>query len=806
MKIKTIKKNNNPRNITTKHNKKTKKKTNKKGKSNILKKTKKINRKNKKLLIGGAYGKYNENFFSVELDDNFKTIDKNSFLYQFMEKYIENLNPETNIPNEFVYEKYRNYKKKYDSKLDRNKPYFQDPRPKILQKGQPNYLIKSMNWLIDTYENYYKEQPITQNLRDIRLDYYLKTVASIMTNDQLKNLKINSYKPNNLYTKINDIKTNYDTNIKSKLEEKDKKNTYYINCHGGYSKIPITFTVPENVMIHFLTPLNYISYPNVNESRNLRENLTKISKNTDNTINNIKELLKIDCFQNMITFLPSQKCVNINLSIALKDEETFHNTLGIYNITSDDSSDKTIKPYIFDQYLSYLIQNNIPKSKSDSITNIYINCCRSCNNEVDNLSIENMYIYENFIKQLNNLLLEIDEKDIEIDEVVCPNSMALKVLSIEKSPRNNTRPAFNGYLSQKKDKTKSPKINKIIELSKNLATDQNKEQLSKLINSTEFTDNEFENLFNYLTDKTKVNIIDIIHDNLDTSKQKKFINDVYIKSSTNEHFLIILNHLLNHLKKTYSNLDINLMNSIGNTALHNAVLKKLEIVELLLAQDKIEVNIPNNEGDTPLHNAVLKNKLEIVKLLLEHQKIDVNIPDNKGNTPLYYAVLENKIEIVKLLLAHEDIEVNRKSLNMTPLLIASFLGYTEIVKLLLKHKKIYIDIDSQDLYGETPEIIKLINNYKNNHKLHKAVLENNIKIVKSLLEEYPDIDVNIQNAVGDTSLHLAVLENAPEIVKLLLAHPDINVNIKNKDGNTPLQLTKNDEIIELIKTHKSSSQ
>ena len=105
MKIKTIKKNNNPRNITTKHNKKTKKKTNKKGKSNILKKTKKINRKNHKLLIGGAYSKYNENFFSVKLDDNFKNPNKKTFLYKFMEKYIKNLNKETDIPNKFVYRK-----------------------------------------------------------------------------------------------------------------------------------------------------------------------------------------------------------------------------------------------------------------------------------------------------------------------------------------------------------------------------------------------------------------------------------------------------------------------------------------------------------------------------------------------------------------------------------------------------------------------------------------------------------------------------------------------------------------------------
>ena len=104
MKIKTIKKNNNPINITTKYNKKSKKKTNKKGKSNILKKTKKINRKNKKLLIGGNY---NDNFFSLKLEDNFKDTDKKSFSYEFMKKYIGNLNPETNIPNKVVYNRYR---------------------------------------------------------------------------------------------------------------------------------------------------------------------------------------------------------------------------------------------------------------------------------------------------------------------------------------------------------------------------------------------------------------------------------------------------------------------------------------------------------------------------------------------------------------------------------------------------------------------------------------------------------------------------------------------------------------------------
>ena len=143
MKIKTIKKNNNPINITTKYNKKSKKKTNKKGKSNILKKTKKINRKNKKLLIGGEY---NDNFFSVELDDNFKKpIIEGSFSYEFMKKYIKNLNPKTDIPAENVYKKYREYRNDYKTKDISNK--------KI------------------------------QDLREIRLNYYLKSVMSIMENE-----------------------------------------------------------------------------------------------------------------------------------------------------------------------------------------------------------------------------------------------------------------------------------------------------------------------------------------------------------------------------------------------------------------------------------------------------------------------------------------------------------------------------------------------------------------------------------------------------------------------------------------------
>ena len=781
MKNKTIKKNNNPRNITIKHNKKTKKKTNKKGKSNILKKTKKINRKNKKLLIGGEY---NKNFFSVVLDDNFKNPNKKTFLYKFMEKYIKNLNKETDIPNEFVYNKYRKYRNDYKTKDISN--------------------IK------------------IQDLREIRLNHYLKSVMSIMKNEERRpfehtQITFKKTPPIYLYNEVNRIKNNYDTNIKSKLEEKDKKNTYYINCHGGYFEENLKlYTVPDNVIIHFLTPLNYLSYLNVNENINLRENLTEISQNNKNTIDNIRELLKIDCFQNMITFFPGQKCFDINLSIRPDNQTNFGDTMGIYNITRGDK----IFPNknILNTYLANLISNKIDIPDRNIITNIYINCCRSCNNDIDNLTIETMYIYENFIKQLNNSLLNIEEP-IEIKKV-CENSYTSK---IRLEAPINLEAGQNLRLTSKQTKTNEERINKIIKFyKKKYKTDTDTENFKSTIKD-EFTDDEFKNLFNYLTDETKAEIINIIHDNLNTPEKKtKFINDVYIKGSTNINFFIILTHL----KKTYSNLDINLTDSIGNTALHFAVKENyIDNVKELLARREIDVNIKNEDGKTPLQIAVNNNNSDIVVLLLKRDDINFQNYEDHEDPPLQIAIEKNNLDIVKLFLAHPNINVNFKNRD-SPLHIATAINQTDIVKELLAHpninvniqnenkdtplhfavKESYIDIVKellarieinvkiQDFYGETP--------------LDIAVYQGYINIVELLLARL-DINVNSQNKDGNTPLHSATIKSNINIVELLLARPDINVNSQNKDGKTPLQiaeLNKNDKIIELIKNHKPPSQ
>jgi len=715
MKNKTIKKNNNLRNITTKHNKKTKKKTNKKGKSNILNKSNKINRKNKKLLIGGNY---NDNFFSLKLEENFERpiTEKDVFLYKFMEKYIKNLNPETDILNNDIYKTYRKYRNDYKTKDTSNTK--------------------------------------NQNLREIRLNYYLKSVMSIMKTEKetFSHSKINfENKPIDLYNEVNKIKNNYDENVKSKLEKTDNKNTYYIDYHGSYFKEDLKlYTVPDNIIIHFFTPLNYLSSININniaEEQGKEFKILKSQLSDKNSIaENISDLLKINCFKDMITFLPGQRCFDINLSINT-NEKFFKDIMGIYKINEKLENYKKYRHFENIKLSKIIESGDIEKSKG--ITTIYIKCCRSCNNNVDDLTIETMYIYENFIKQLNNLLLNI-EKPSEIEKV-CEKSYTVKT-SLWSSI--NSEAGQNSYLTPKQNKTNEERINKIITFYKNeYKTDDDTKNFTI---KDEFSDVEIKVLSEYILGGDKsFDIIDFIYLNIDNvnnvNNKELFIKKIYINS-------------LKIIKNKYHNI-------IG-------ILKYLftKYIDIL-------VNVETIDLLTPLHITSIYNYTNIVELLLAHKDINVNIQNKNRHTPLHIALINGYTKIVELLLAHKDIKVNIQNNNKdTPLHIALTNDYPEIVKLLLKHDDIGVNVKND--YGNTPLHIALINGYT--------------EIVKLLLAR-DDIDVNIKDSSGKTPLHIAVNNNNSDIVKLLLDVDNINVDLIDKSGKTPLNIAVNNNNSYIIK-------
>lgn len=184
----------------------------------------------------------------------------------------------------------------------------------------------------------------------------------------------------------------------------------------------------------------------------------------------------------------------------------------------------------------------------------------------------------------------------------------------------------------------------------------------------------------------------------------------------------------------YQNIDINIQNDDGSTALHLACWKGqtasscnsflgyflnmssiceedyTEVVKTLLAFPNIDVNIQDEDGKTPLHVACLRycfpnDTQEVVKALLANADINVNIQDKWGYTALHYACEVLDIHdingnpnnaLVKELLAHPFIDVNLGDQEgKRPLDIADEKEDTEIVSMLQQSIKEKEQIEKQ---------------------------------------------------------------------------------------------------------------
>merc|ERR1712126_36143 len=161
-----------------------------------------------------------------------------------------------------------------------------------------------------------------------------------------------------------------------------------------------------------------------------------------------------------------------------------------------------------------------------------------------------------------------------------------------------------------------------------------------------------------------------------------------------------------------SRLDVNIVNNIGETALHWAVKfsKKIETLKLLLNVSNIDVNIVNNYGQTAWHRALIDNNIEAFKLLLNVSNIDVNVVDSRGQTALHWAVTRS-IEALKLLLSHPSLTAltlnqKDKSDGATPVMLA--LKYYECGRTRLEHLAVLVadprvDLDTTDKDGRSLE-------------------------------------------------------------------------------------------------------
>lgn len=136
---------------------------------------------------------------------------------------------------------------------------------------------------------------------------------------------------------------------------------------------------------------------------------------------------------------------------------------------------------------------------------------------------------------------------------------------------------------------------------------------------------------------------------------------------------------------TSPDVDVNVAEPDGSTALHWATYTvDHELVRALLDAGA-QANITNSFGSSPLSEAIKLGDVELVRLLLDNGA-DPDSPNQDNQTALMLASTIGSLEIAKLLIEH-DAKVNEveKFRGQTALMWAAAGNYPDIVELLIAH-------------------------------------------------------------------------------------------------------------------------
>jgi len=145
--------------------------------------------------------------------------------------------------------------------------------------------------------------------------------------------------------------------------------------------------------------------------------------------------------------------------------------------------------------------------------------------------------------------------------------------------------------------------------------------------------------------------------------------------------------------------DLNVTDGFGHTALINAAWKdRADVVELLLKK-RVSLNCRNHDGQTAMDKAAYWGFTKILQLLVDAgSKIDV--VNNNGETPLHRAAMWGHDAAVKLLLeANANPDMYKNQRRWTPLHFAAKHGKSAVVLALLEGK---CDPHMRDSNGRTP--------------------------------------------------------------------------------------------------------
>eukprot|EP00981_Chlorochromonas_danica_P016214 scaffold16062_cov278-Ochromonas_danica.AAC.4 len=231
-------------------------------------------------------------------------------------------------------------------------------------------------------------------------------------------------------------------------------------------------------------------------------------------------------------------------------------------------------------------------------------------------------------------------------------------------------------------------------------------------------------------------------------------------------------------------------------ALHMPAVKgNAEMARLLLLHPAIDVNAVDNEvrmqtcmtfDSVIVHCAVMKaatvgnGHVEVVLVLLRDERVDVNKADKNGWTPLHTACGRGHVEVVLVLLGDERVDLNKD--GWTPLHTACGSGHVEVVKLFLLEEN--VNANKTTNRGWTP--------------LHCACSYGHVEVVLVLLS-VEQVDVNKTDTDGRTPLYCACQYGNVEVALVLLGDERVDLNKATNRGKTALDAADEEDIKALLR-------
>ena len=281
----------------------------------------------------------------------------------------------------------------------------------------------------------------------------------------------------------------------------------------------------------------------------------------------------------------------------------------------------------------------------------------------------------------------------------------------------------------------------------------------------------------------------------------------------------VLEGSLSKVRKAIADdLDINVVNASGRTALHLAIIhNRASILEAILEAPELDINKAGPNDTTALHYAAAYGTgSEIVRKLLNVEGIRVNtketaggasalisavrrvstatelapdvslikslarweatnldLLDNEKKSVLYYAARYNPDpEVIRVLLSSSASQLDRSAL---------YNGVTAFRVALLHNNAAVVEV-----FFEDDALLSTVNaKEKGVTHLVAAVRRGNATVVEALLR-VSRLDINALDSNNETALHEAASKGHVEVVKALLGAHLTDVDAANSDGNTAL--------------------